>query len=115
MIKTVKEWRKATPEEVDNGSPEMILEREYQYEYDFKAEVMMWKLKAVLNSMGLLAQVEAALNSLPEPTKTNALLAWEYSPTVSSSSATTKFTQGVLSLTDEQVEQIFNNAAIIEA
>lgn len=114
MIKTVKEWRNATPEEIENGSPNMILENEYQYEHESNSEVMLWKLKAVLNSMGLLAQVEAALNSLPEPTKTNALLAWEYSPTVSSSSATTKFIQGVLSLTDEQVEQIFNNAAIIE-
>lgn len=113
MIKTVKEWRKATPEEVGNGSPEMILENEYQYEYDFKAEVMMWKLKAVLGSMGLLPQVESSLNELPEPTKTNALLVWEYSPTVSSNSAVTKFVQGVLSLTDEQVEQIFTVAETI--
>jgi hypothetical protein len=113
MIKTAKEYRKATQEEIENGSPEMILVNEYQYEQEFKMEVAMWKLKAVLSSMGLLSQVDAALNGLPEPTKTTALLAWEYSPTVSSWSNTTKFVQGVLSLTDEQVEQIFTTAESI--
>lgn len=83
------------------------------YKHYLKAEVAMWKLKATLHSMGLLTSVDAALNNLPEQTKTTALLAWEYSPTVSSESIVAKFVQGVLSLTDEQVEQIFTVAETI--
>lgn len=100
-------WRKATDKELAGGLPEMIIESEIEYDEEFKMEVQMWKLKSVLSSMGLLTQVSDALNSLPEPTKTTALIAWEYSPTVSSQSSTTKFVQNVLSLTDEELEQIF--------
>ena len=34
MKKTVKNWRKATEEEIENGSPEMILVSEYEIDVD---------------------------------------------------------------------------------
>lgn len=66
-----------------------------------------WRLKAVLSQRGLLTAVETALNNLPEPTKTTALFAWEYSNTVSTSSNTTKLIQDVLGLTIHEVVDIF--------
>lgn len=69
-----------------------------------------WKLKAVLNADGLLSQVETALNALPEPTKTNALFAWDNSLTVDSNSDTTKMIQSVLGLSLDDVISIFERA-----
>lgn len=90
-----------------------MIHAELVYEDPYKKEVLMWKLKSVLNSMGLLIQVGAALDGLPEPTKSTALLAWEYSPKVSSSSSVAKFVQNVLGLTEEEVEAIFISAESI--
>lgn len=73
-------------------------------------EVASWKLRAILKSTGLFTQVEAALNSLQEPTKTIALEAWEYSATINQFSQTTKLIQQACALTDGQVEEIFTNA-----
>jgi hypothetical protein len=80
----------------------------------FDIEVLNWKLKAVLFQMGLLTQVENALNSLPEPNKTVAMFAWNGSPTVSITSNTTTFVQGVLNLTNDQVTDIYNQAVNIQ-
>lgn len=81
----------------DIQAPELV--------YGFTVE--NWRLKAVLSERGLISQVESALNNLPEPNKTKALLAWEYSNTLSTTSNTTKFVQGVLGLSMEQVVDIF--------
>ncbi len=73
-----------------------------------------WKLKAVLNEDGLLTNVETALNNLPEPTKTNALFAWNNSPTIDSNSNTAKFIQRQLKLSNEDVTDIFVRAINFE-
>lgn len=90
-----------------------LLNAELVYENPQNKEVLMWKLKSVLKSMGILTQVGSALENLPEPTKSTALLAWEYSPTVSSNSSVAKFVQNVLGLTEKQVENIFISAEAI--
>ena len=69
-----------------------------------------WMLKSVLSEDSLLAQVETALDNLPEPQKTSARFAWDNSPNVSSNSSTTQFIQGVLGLTLDQTIDIFTRA-----
>lgn len=76
-------------------------------------EVANWKLKAILDSMGLLPNISAAINSLQEPNKTFASYAWEYSQTVDQYSPTVKLIQAACNLTDEQVNTIFNQAEAI--
>lgn len=76
----------------------------------FELSADNWKIKYVLSQRSLLTQVETALNSLPEPNKTKALLAWDYANIIHTSSNTTKFVQSVLCLTIEQVTEIFTEA-----
>lgn len=76
-------------------------------------EVANWKLKAILDTMGLLPNISAAINSLPEPNKTFANYAWEYSQTFDQYSPTVKLIQTACNLTDEQVNTIFNQAESI--
>lgn len=73
-------------------------------------EVSNWKLKAILDSMGLIGNVTTALNSLEEPTKTIANYAWEYADVINQYSPTTQLIKEACNLTDEQVEAIFTNA-----
>lgn len=110
MIKTAKEYRRATQEEIDNGSSEMILVREYGYEFKLNSDVASWKLKAILTQNGLIESVNDALNNLPEPNKTVALLAWNHSPTINSESDVTKFVQQSLQLNEQEVYDIFMTA-----
>lgn len=111
MIKTAKEYRKATPEEISSGSPEMILIKEFEiYVPDETKEVALWKLRAILSIQGLLTRVDEEINKLTEPNKTLALMSWEYGTVISNDSPTVKFIQGVLGLTDEQVNNIFDSA-----
>lgn len=60
--------------------------------------------------MGLFQFVETALDNLPEPNKSVALMAWNYSPTINSESSVTKFVQQSLQLSDQEVADIFNSA-----
>ena len=73
-------------------------------------DVATWKIKAILDSMGLLPNISAAINSLPEPNKTFANYAWEYSQTVDQYSPTVKLIQTACGLTNEQMNVIFDNA-----
>ncbi len=117
MISRHRIYRKATEEELIKGSSEMILEKEYDIETNFNMEVASWKLKIILTQMNLIKSVEDALNSLPEPNKSIALMAWSQSPTVSSESALAKFVQQAIQLTDEEVYEIFmaTETLILEA
>jgi hypothetical protein len=115
MEKIIKEWRKATPEEIKNGSPEMVLDREFSVEVEPEnKEVELWKVKGILTIMGLCDSVDAALENLSEPNKTLAKLSWNNGNVIHSQSDTVKFVQSVLKLTDEQVDNIFNQAEAIK-
>lgn len=98
----VSEWEDNTKETLINKY--MI--------YDFI--VQNWKLKAELNRRGMLTSVETALDGLPEPTKTEAKLAWDYSPTINMSSSATKLIKSVLGLSSEDVLDVFDKADQIE-
>jgi hypothetical protein len=73
-------------------------------------EIANWKLKAVLDTMGLLPNINAAIAALSEPNRTFATYAWEYSQTVDQFSPTVKLIQQACALSDEQVNNIFNTA-----
>ena len=70
-------------------------------------EVALWRIKSVLKLMGLEAAVSAAISQLPEPEHTVAATAWEYAYTIARRSNTVSFVQQALQLTDEQVDEIF--------
>jgi len=77
-------------------------------------EVQLWRIRTVLKLMGLEDIIANALNSLEEPMKTGALYIWEYGTTVERQSQTVQLLQGVLQMTDEQVDEIFIQANNIQ-
>ncbi len=73
-----------------------------------------WRAKAVLKLHNLLTPVETALNALPEPQKTVALTAWEGNADFVRNGPTVLSLAQTLSLTDEQVDAMFIQAAALE-
>lgn len=61
----------------------------------------------------LLAQVEAAFASLPEPLKTQAEITWEYSTEIQRNNPLIAQMQAVIGFTDEQIDQLFIQAATL--
>ena len=76
-------------------------------------EVALWKLRAVLNAMGLEQNVADAIEQLPNPPRVGATYIWNYGNTIDRNSNTIAFIQNALSLTDAQVNEIFTNANAI--
>jgi len=77
------------------------------------AEVQLWRLRTILNLMNLIATIENALDQLPEPNKTAAKNVWNYGTTVERNSQTVLFIQSVTQMTDDQVDEIFQQAEAI--
>ena len=77
------------------------------------AEVQLWRLRTILNLMNLIATIENALDQLPEPNKTAAKSVWNYGTTVERYSQTVLFIQSVTQMTDDQVDEIFQQAEAI--
>ena len=67
----------------------------------------------MLNLMNLTATIESALDQLPEPNKTAAKNVWNYGTTVERYSQTVLFIQSVTQMTDDQVDEIFQQAEAI--
>ena len=76
-------------------------------------EVQLWRIRTVLKLMQLEAQVEEALNNLPESSKTAANYIWNYGTTVERASQTVLLIQSVLQMTDEDVDDLFIQAEAI--
>lgn len=70
-------------------------------------EVQLWRIRTVLKLMQLETQIETALETLPEPSKTAANYIWNYGTTVERSSQTVLLLQSALQLTDGQVDDLF--------
>lgn len=73
-------------------------------------EVPLWKLKCILTTRGMIDGINAAIASLSEPNKTFATIAWEYANTIVRTSSVVVLIQAALSLTDADVDGIFNDA-----
>jgi hypothetical protein len=84
-------------------------------------EVKLWQLRTQLGIMGLETSVTNLINGLPETTdaeiefKVKATNAWERAANVYRMSPTVTMLQQLLGLTDNQVDDIFKAAYLIEA
>ena len=91
---------KITPEEIEQAFKDKT-----------PAEVQLWRLRTILNLMNLIATIESALDQLPEPNKTAAKNVWNYGTTVERYSQTVLFIQSVTQMTDDQVDEIFQQVS----
>ena len=73
-----------------------------------------WRAKAVLTLHGLLGAVESALDSLPEPDRTVALAAWNGNADFVRNGPTVLALAQILSLTGDQLDAMFIQAAALE-
>ncbi len=67
--------------------------------------------RLALLGVGLLDQVQAAMDALDEPTKTAALIEWEYAVSIERGSAWVANMAGALGLTAEQLDDLFRQAS----
>jgi len=75
-------------------------------------EAQLWQARAVLDQMGLLATVNAAVAASENP----ALRAvWEYGNVITRDSPGLADLAAALGLTDEQVDNLFRAAAVLKA
>jgi hypothetical protein len=92
----------ATPEEIDQAFRDAT-----------PTEVQLWRLRTILKLMNLIATIEGALDQLQEPNQTAAKNVWNYGTTVERYSQTVLFIQTVTQMTDDQVDEIFQQAEAI--
>ena len=89
----------------------------YQYlnmpDFEVPFEVALWRIRVILKVMGLETTIETALESLPEPTKTGAKYIWQFGTVIERQSQTVLMLQQVLSMTDEQLDEMFIQAESI--
>jgi hypothetical protein len=78
------------------------------------AESQLWRVRTILNLMNLVSTIESALDQLEEPTKTAAKNVWNYGTTIERYSQTVLFIQSVTQMTDDQVDEIFQQAEAIQ-
>jgi hypothetical protein len=78
------------------------------------AESQLWRVRTILNLMNLIPTIESALDQLEEPTKTAAKNVWNYGTTIERYSQTVLFIQSVTQMTDDQVDEIFQQAEAIQ-
>jgi hypothetical protein len=89
----------ATPEEIEQAFKDAT-----------PTEVQLWRVRTILKLMNLEATIESALDQLEEPTQTAAKNVWNYGTTVERYSQTVLFIQSVTQMTDDQVDEIFQQA-----
>jgi hypothetical protein len=77
------------------------------------SEVQLWRVRTILKLMNLVETIESALEQLEEPNKTAAKNVWNYGTTVERYSQTVLFIQSVTQMTDDQVDEIFQQAEAI--
>ena len=76
-------------------------------------QVTMRQARLALNAVGLLTTVEAAINALPEPTRTTALIEWGTSNAVQRSNPLVSQLAASLGFTESQLDELFIAAAAI--
>jgi hypothetical protein len=100
-----------TREFYDGATPEEI---EQAFRDKTPAESQLWRVRTILKLMNLTATIESALDQLPEPNKTAAKNVWNYGTTIERYSQTVLFIQSVTQMTDDQVDEIFQQAEAIQ-
>jgi hypothetical protein len=92
----------ATPEEIEQAFKDKT-----------PIESQLWRVRTILNLMNLIPTIESALDQLDEPTQTAAKNVWNYGTTIERYSQTVLFIQAVTQMTDDQVDEIFQQAEAI--
>lgn len=77
-------------------------------------KVTMRQARLALLSIGLLDQVEPAIDSLDEPARTIAKIEWDYSSEVHRDKQFVNSLGAVLGLDDEAIDALFTAAALID-
>lgn len=75
------------------------------------AEVTMRQARLALLAVGKLADVNTAIDAMPEPDRTAARIEWEYSGTVQRSKPLVQALAPALGLTEAQMDELFTQAA----
>ena len=75
-------------------------------------EVTMRQARRALHAAGLLPQVELALNTLPEPPRTAALIDWNYSKAVQRHNGFVSQVAPLLGISSAQLDALFTAAAL---
>lgn len=100
------EWRYKW--RVDALTPEQI---EAAYKATIPQQVTMRQARLALLGAGLLAGVDAAIESLPEPSKSEAKIEWEYAAVVQRNSGLVPAMGAALGMTEAQLDALFVWAA----
>jgi len=87
------------------------LHAQWEYERSIPQEVTMRQARLALLGAGLLGGVDAAIASLPSPTKEAASIEWEYAAVVQRSSGLVPAMATALGMTSEQIDALFVAAA----
>ena len=112
QIEMVKPYFDFTTREFYEGAtPEEI---EQAFKDKTPAESQLWRVRTILKLMNLETTIESALNQLEEPTQTAAKNVWNYGTTIERYSQTVLFIQAVTQMTDDQVDEIFQQAEAIQ-
>lgn len=75
------------------------------------ASVTMRQARLALHAAGLLGQVEAAIDALPEPPRTEARIEWDYASEVHRGSEFVGMMGAALMLDDDALDALFVTAA----
>lgn len=75
--------------------------------------VSMRQARRALHAAGLLTSVEAAIDALPEPTRTAARIDWDYSNELQRSHPLVAQLSAALALSGEQLDALFTAAAAL--
>lgn len=71
------------------------------------ASITMRQARLALHSQGLYAAVGAAIDALPDPPKTAAIIEWEYSNEVQRRNGFVSSIAPILGLTEAQIDDLF--------
>ena len=76
-------------------------------------EVTQRQARMALHSLGLLTTVEAAINALPDPPRTEARIAWDFSNTVQRGNPFVSQLAALLGFTETDLDNLFIAAAAL--
>lgn len=74
-------------------------------------EVTQRQARMALHALGHLTSVEAAINALPDPPRTEARIAWDFSNTIQRSNPFVSQLAALLGFTDQDLDELFLMAA----
>jgi hypothetical protein len=111
QIEMVKPYFNFDTREFYEGATPQEIEQAFKDKTPIESQ--LWRVRTILNLMNLIPTIESALDQLDEPTKTAAKNVWNYGTTIERYSQTVLFIQSVTQMTDDQVDEIFQQAEAI--